>query len=263
MLLTVHLPCVGHDVGIISFRGTSNIHNLNTDLRSLMVPLASPCMLSLAERESIENVRVHRGFQAAFMAIREALLLHAQEFELNCVWCIGHSLGGALATFMAADLYLGASRKFQVGLCTFASPRVGNAAFAQLVHFAVDASVRVVFANDPIARSPPQLCGSMGVGCCPTWQYKHVSGLVRVFKNGHLVVLPSFLEEFLRSVIRRFLLRSFFYCCVWLYRAPGHRLYSCLGALRVVRELENIGSVRHPSQDPALDHHDVLGIQFT
>merc|ERR1711871_1583396 len=115
-------------------------------------------MLQLAASEGISSVKVHRGFHEAFMAIREPLMRAVCKHlkDARVIWCIGHSLGGALAALFSIELAASMGPSVHIGLCTFGCPRVGNKYFAQLVACATSACVRVVFAEDPVARIPPR-----------------------------------------------------------------------------------------------------------
>ena len=70
--------------------------------------------------------RVHRGFYAEYDKvipdIKEALKKHDKKGN-KTVWVTGHSLGGAMAVLVAAELQPSG------GLHTFGQPRVGNKAF--------------------------------------------------------------------------------------------------------------------------------------
>lgn len=70
--------------------------------------------------------RVHRGFYAEYdkviPGIKEALTKHNKKGD-KTVWVTGHSLGGAMAVLVAAELQPNG------GLHTFGQPRVGNAEF--------------------------------------------------------------------------------------------------------------------------------------
>ena len=70
--------------------------------------------------------RVHRGFYAEYdkviPGIKEALAKHNKK-GTKTIWVTGHSLGGAMAVLVAAELQPNG------GLHTFGQPRVGNAEF--------------------------------------------------------------------------------------------------------------------------------------
>ncbi len=74
---------------------------------------------------------VHAGFNKTFNSFLPELRQYFNQSNFNPtrVHCVGHSLGGALAT-MVAD-WLNHRNVAQTSLYTFGSPRVGNKAFAQ------------------------------------------------------------------------------------------------------------------------------------
>jgi hypothetical protein len=98
------------------------------------------------------------------------------------VFLTGHSLGGALATLCAHDLALRAwSRRPQLVMVNFGSPRVGNRAFAEDFNKLVPRAWRVVNRNDAVAAVPrlmgcvafdrrdalPALCSTRPPPCGP------------------------------------------------------------------------------------------------
>ncbi len=120
---------------------------------------------------------VHSGFHSAFASISKILHTKLGEYEDSDVkiWITGHSLGGALATLMAADILrlksLGKKLDLR-GVYTFGSPRVGNNDFYdRFTKEASDAQTRVVRfrnGNDAVTHIPGLL------------EYKHVGTLVHI-----------------------------------------------------------------------------------
>lgn len=82
---------------------------------------------------NMPNVLVHEGFYIAhkklFPAANSTILKLIAQHPNAPIYCVGHSLGAALATLTALDL----ARLYhpQIYLYTYGSPRVGNPAFAQ------------------------------------------------------------------------------------------------------------------------------------
>jgi triacylglycerol lipase len=109
--------------------------------------------------------QVHAGFANAFSSIipnlarQESLIRDA-----DVVHCVGHSLGGAIATLVAAH-YAG-SRRAGVRLYTFGSPRVGAYATPQAFETLIGKEniFRVSHDLDPVAMVGP-------------YPYSHVNGL--------------------------------------------------------------------------------------
>lgn len=128
---------------VLVFRGTQRSYkDARTDLH---------CGILLSSRAGI---RVHRGFGAALDSVWGDI-----ERELSCLACpifyTGHSLGAALAV-------LAASRRVPQAVYTFASPRIGNEAFAASL---ADVPIhRVVDDQDAVTLLPPKLLGFRHVG---------------------------------------------------------------------------------------------------
>ena len=97
---------------------------------------------------------VHAGFNRTWKSLQEQIDRHlpSQGLAGTTVHCVGHSLGGALAT-LAAD-YL--SHRTQVKLYTFGCPRVGMIDFTQSLTARVGAAniFRVYHPADPVAMVP-------------------------------------------------------------------------------------------------------------
>lgn len=107
---------------------------------------------------------VHQGFFYTF----QSFLPHLKAFQVNLgqhnihtIHCVGHSLGGALAT-LAAD-WLQSLLSCQVKLYTFGSPRVGLSLFASQATGSLGAGniFRVYHRTDPVPM-------------VPTWPFVHV-----------------------------------------------------------------------------------------
>ena len=108
---------------------------------------------------------VHRGFLEALNQVwpgptgMTSYLLSnlAGPAGMRKVWFTGHSLGAALATLAAAQYTAGPR-----SLYTFASPRVGDAAFA--AGFPLPRAPRFVHCNDLVPRLPPPDMGFKHAG---------------------------------------------------------------------------------------------------
>jgi len=99
---------------------------------------------------------VHIGFNHAFSSMREEIknFLGQHSNTTGTVHCIGHSLGGAVAT-LAAD-WVARNRINPVKLYTFGSPRVGTDWFTQALTRKLKASSinRVFHETDPVTMIP-------------------------------------------------------------------------------------------------------------
>ena len=130
-----------HDeIIIISVRGTLEGADFLRDTDAEQVPFE-------------EGVgKAHKGFYEAYKAMSEFVQVYLQQFHTNQkVIICGHSLGGAIATLLAEALRRG-TKKYDVLLYTYGSPRAGDADFingaAELAHH------RMVNNNDPIPSVP-------------------------------------------------------------------------------------------------------------
>ncbi|MEQ3634234.1 MULTISPECIES: lipase family protein [Thalassolituus] len=86
---------------------------------------------NLATSRSTRGQLVHDGFNQAFSSIVDQLEKFIKDFAsrgITTVHCIGHSLGGGLATLCAE--FLEAETRLKPYLYTFGAPRVGMAPFA-------------------------------------------------------------------------------------------------------------------------------------
>lgn len=102
------------------------------------------------------DVRFHRGFMAAYFAVRSAVLAACEAVEVNRIICVGHSLGGALATIAALDIQYNITSRKQEGIAnyTYGSPRVGNQAMVESYNRRVPDSHRFVYGWDVVTRIP-------------------------------------------------------------------------------------------------------------
>lgn len=117
------------------------------------------------------EVKFHRGFMAAYFAIRETLLEVMDQFHDKYIIATGHSLGGALATIGALDLQynLGKDKNFSFSVYTYGAPRVGNQALVESFNRRITDSHRFIYGWDVVTRVPRE------------WQgYDHVNTAVQL-----------------------------------------------------------------------------------
>jgi len=104
-----------HDL-VLAIRGTNTIYDASSDFRA---------NISLTEF----GANVHSGFNRLFNTLKSELALYLKTVEAHgTVHCVGHSLGGAVAS-LVADW---AKKRFNcnVKLYTFGAPKVGLNDFA-------------------------------------------------------------------------------------------------------------------------------------
>lgn len=134
----------------VAIKGTASLYDALTDLNAGL-------------RTSHTGFQVHQGFYYAFDSILTDLRKFTAKMQgVNVVHCIGHSLGGAIAT-LAADWLKANSGVSSVKLYTFGSPRVGLETFAEKCASRVKPEniYRVHHKTDPVPM-------------VPTWPFYHV-----------------------------------------------------------------------------------------
>lgn len=106
---------------------------------------------------------MHQGFYYAFESVYQELNQFLRGLKgVTTIHCVGHSLGGAIAT-LAADWIKSTGAVAQVNLYTFGSPRVGLEMFAKkcTTRLVADNIYRVYHKTDPVPM-------------VPTWPFTHV-----------------------------------------------------------------------------------------
>lgn len=119
--------------------------------------------LNISVSSSATGQPIHDGFNQAFMSMvpsLKTLLPLLRKHQVHTVHCVGHSLGGALATICADWLY--SNMGIKPFLYTFGSPRVGFQTFARQCTSKVSA--------ERIFRSYHR---TDIVPCIPPWPFTH------------------------------------------------------------------------------------------
>ncbi|TDT44364.1 lipase (class 3) [Halospina denitrificans] len=103
---------------------------------------------------SHNNSPVHSGFNQTFSSMKPTLekRLGRQVTGGGTVHCVGHSLGGAMASLIAD--WVKARFNCTVNLYTFGAPRVGLDGYATKSTFAIDAHYRCTHGADPVPMVP-------------------------------------------------------------------------------------------------------------
>jgi len=134
----------------VAIKGTASLYDALTDLNT-------------GVHSSHTGFSVHQGFYYAFDSIQSELARFVSGLKgITVVHCIGHSLGGAIAT-LAADWVKVAGSASAVKLYTYGSPRVGLENFASKCTSRLNAlnTYRVYHRTDPVPM-------------VPTWPFFHV-----------------------------------------------------------------------------------------
>lgn len=160
-------PAAGENIIVMGFRGATPSAGRNwiTDLNAQRV--AYP---------GLKGATVHKGMYNAYLSIARQVNLAAKSLLANCqnchVYLTGHSLGGAIATLAAADLY---SLSPDLSLYTFGSPRVGDLAFATYFDRIVPDTFRIVHNHDLVPHVPQRFLGFRHVSR-EVWYYSGSNG---------------------------------------------------------------------------------------
>jgi triacylglycerol lipase len=134
----------------VAFKGTAGLYDALTDLNT-------------GVRACHTGTSVHQGFYYAFESVYQELNQFLRGLKgVTTIHCVGHSLGGAIAT-LAADWIKSTGAVAQVNLYTFGSPRVGLEMFAKkcTTRLVADNIYRVYHKTDPVPM-------------VPTWPFTHV-----------------------------------------------------------------------------------------
>ncbi|MCO5550894.1 hypothetical protein L7F22_004388 [Adiantum nelumboides] len=191
----VHV-CVLEDGSLaFAFRGTefqfedlrSLFGDLMTDMMKTQIPVVHHDASEDVAFRAAPSIKAHQGFQLAFRDVTRTSRSHenirlvaeglgASAPCLRRVICIGHSLGGALATLCAQWCRYVAYPSAEVWCVTIGSPRVGNKAFSQDFNQHVvtkGRSYRVVNKGDVVPNVPlfDRNAAVLSV-------YKHVEGFI-------------------------------------------------------------------------------------
>ena len=145
---------------VVAFRGTNG-----ADLQNWITNIKAEG----TSYPGVPNAEVHLGFFQAFNDINElvrrTVTIHVNEHPTAKIFVTGHSLGGALAVFAAADIKNNLFKDPSVTLYTYGQPRVGNEAFSNFIFSILDGSyVRVTHYDDTVAHVPPRITGFKHAG---------------------------------------------------------------------------------------------------
>ncbi|KAF2458542.1 Alpha/Beta hydrolase protein [Lineolata rhizophorae] len=175
---------------VVAFRGSRSVRNFLADINFVQVPT-----------DICATCTAHKGFWVSWLEARDGVLDAvegaADENPSYKVVAVGHSLGGAIASFAAAQLR---NDGYDTALYTYGSPRIGGSEIADFITNQPGGNYRVTHYNDPVPRLPPALVGYRHIG--PEYYIKSKNGEevttndVKVCRgslnlgcnNGHVVV---------------------------------------------------------------------------
>jgi predicted lipase len=145
---------------IFAIRGTESLSDVKTDINFFKDPFQDIIYSNNIDAKKYKNIRVHQGFLKQFNSIKYSIIatiygqLWKHNKNISKVICIGHSLGGGLATLAAAHIKSLFPSEFKVECYTYGSPRVGNKQFSIFFNDKIDLSVRCVNGCDIITKIP-------------------------------------------------------------------------------------------------------------
>jgi hypothetical protein len=180
----------------VVFRGTCTRDEWNKDFEMQQAPFLARLLsknirkmtypkLSQAPQTphaDLPEARVHSGFLAVYLDVRDLLLEAVGRSEHARVCVTGHSLGGALAQFAAYDIALHHPDKL-VDTVVFGCPRVGNAAFADAMAGALNSFVALNNTCDIVPDLP--LAVQPRLGAEQPLLYVHPRGAHNFTDNRH------------------------------------------------------------------------------
>ena len=173
---------------IVTFRGTGG----DTGWQTLANIIRSDARTKLVEpgfiannklrRDSEAGLRVHKGFYDSYLMFRSQIVAQLSEEPTSNLFIFGHSLGGAMATLMAADMQSNYSGKFAtITHMVSGSPRVGNLQFSRYFSRVLPDNLRIAVNKDPVHLIPGR--GRIG-GSAKFDDYVHVGRLLVLESDG-------------------------------------------------------------------------------
>jgi len=147
------------------------------------------------------SFRTHRGFLRRYHQMHQAIWKKIQHFGTNRQYTVvGHSLGAAMAIFLALELK---SKGYQTLCVTLAAPKIGDQNFVELAREINPKTIRLIRTNDPLPKlSPIHSCLLTHFGDALTIdQPNDVWLLVTVGSFLCFLVIPSLLLCVLSSFI--------------------------------------------------------------
>lgn len=150
----------------IVFRGSSSKKDFQNDASVDKVPFVE------------KGEKVHIGFKTCWDAVKDdvcksldiALKNLGQEQAIDNIVICGHSLGAAISTLCAYEIYK-IYKSNKIICCNIGSPRVGNKTFATNFNSSPIECLRIVHNNDVVTRSP-------------IFGYQHVDVQLRIDDEG-------------------------------------------------------------------------------
>jgi hypothetical protein len=158
-----------HDIYLLAVGGTENAKDAKVDMRTSKVYFAGSTVEEFAVNAAKKDLppdvpRVHEGFNQATQLLLSAGTTQANDSKAGTlrtianilredhndkVYLVGHSLGGAVVTLLAARLIDLGVKSSQIEVVTFGAPEVGNEAFVKQ-YDGKFVQTRIVNQDDPV-----------------------------------------------------------------------------------------------------------------
>jgi hypothetical protein len=142
---------------VVSIRGTDTIFEWLQDAEFLLIPSPIPGTRGWTEdgfTSLYKSLRI--GKDAASQTLIAAIEAKLASGAAKTVTVCGHSLGGALTTFVALDVAVNSTCKDPL-VYSYASPRTGDPTFVHNYNLKVPSTFRVANRNDFVPKFPPIL----------------------------------------------------------------------------------------------------------
>jgi predicted lipase len=193
---------------VVSFRGTSNIKDAMTDISIRQFGIWLPEEPKTQKWQSIQSIgevgmtticnkypdspclHIHSGFLTQYLAVRDTIIQSISDGEYEEFLITGHSLGAALATLSAVELFKINGSATKKSVVTIGSPRVGDSNFVKLFDSGEFEKYRIFNEQDPVPQVPMSLF------------YKHVGSGLSITDNG----LVSFTKNDFHWMLRPFIM---------------------------------------------------------
>jgi hypothetical protein len=147
--------CPKMNAVVASIRGTASLEDWIDDLEaSHDYPITAPSWLP-------QDIKIHRGFYSVYHeldteGLTDVFVRTIQQHNGATILIVGHSLGGAVATMLAADM--AANHGITADkVYTFGQPRVGNEAFSNWYKQTIPGHIRVTHHRDVVPHLPLKL----------------------------------------------------------------------------------------------------------
>lgn len=131
---------------IFVFRGTIPIHEWIQNFQTSLVAWQTPL-------EQFPEAKVSQGFYHIYENLRDELLHHCNELEMDQLTLVGHSLGGVISYYFALDHQI-KYPEMPLEVYSFASPHPGNKHFRNAFESFRIPTFSIINRDDPVTKYP-------------------------------------------------------------------------------------------------------------